>query len=65
MSALDRMCQEELITVEGRIGGAQGDAVVEVLGQVLEEDGERLARGFRYFEVSYFELPKTHSVSGN
>ena len=51
--------------VEGRIGGAQGDGVVEVLGQVLEEDGERLAKGFRYFEVSYCELPKTHPVSGN
>ena len=37
----------------------------EVLCQVLEEDGERLAKGFRYFEVSYCELPKTHPVSGN
>jgi len=33
--------------VEEKIGGAQGDGVVEVLAQVLEEDGERLAKGFR------------------
>ena len=45
------MCLEELIMVEEKIGGAQGDGVVEVLAQVLEEDGERLAKGFRYLEL--------------
>ena len=50
-SALDLMCLEELIMVEEKIGGAQGDGVVEVLAQVLEEDGERLAKGFRYLEL--------------
>ena len=41
--------------VEGKTGGAQGDGVVvEVPAQVLEEDEERLAKGFRYFEFLYF-----------
>lgn len=41
------MCLEELIMVEGKIGGAQGGGVVEVLAQALEEAGERLAKEFR------------------
>ena len=33
--------------VEGKIDGAQGDGV-QVLEQALEEEGGRLAKGFRY-----------------
>ena len=52
-SALDLTCLEELIMVEGKIGGAQGVGV-QMLEQALEEEGERLAKGFRYLHFQYF-----------
>ena len=38
--------------VEVKIGGAQG-AGVQMLVQALEEEGERLAKGFRYLRFQY------------
>ena len=49
------MCLEELIMAEGRIDGARGDGA-ETLAQVLEGEGERLAKGFRYFHLLFFDI---------
>ena len=49
------MCLAELIMVEGRIAGAQGGGA-ETLAQVLEGEGEKLARGFRCFHFLHLTV---------